>query len=388
MIRAMLAKEFLLILRDKQALLALFVMPAIFILIMSLALKDVFSESRALIHYSAIDKDQSTFSKKFLERLRSNPLLSEEDGSTKEKIQFILIIPKGYSEASSGGNGEAYPLTVEAAADVKQDLLALFKSQLVSMLMQEKIAGVKARAEGHPGPMSKMLEGLSFDEKTMLKVQFSSLKKDERPNSTQQSVPTWIVFGMFFVIIPVSTIFINERKQNTLLRLLSMNVSTPLLFFGKIVPYMLINQLQVWVMIAVGIYLVPLFGADALMLQGSVPALILVSLALSLSAIGLSMLIAVSVKTVEQATTIGGILNVLLGAIGGVMVPKFVMPDFMQTFSNISPMSWGLEGFLDLLLRRGGIGSILSEVAALTLFGVVLLVIAAMIFKIQTRRGL
>jgi ABC-2 type transport system permease protein len=70
------------------------------------------------------------------------------------------------------------------------------------------------------------------------------------------------------------------------------------------------------------------------------------------------------------------------------MVPKFVMPDFMQTFSNISPMSWGLEGFLDVLLRREGIEAVLPEVLALTLFGLILLILAAMIFKMKTRRGL
>ena len=35
------------------------------------------------------------------------------------------------------------------------------------------------------------------------------------------------------------------------------------------------------------------------------------------------------------------------GALGGVMVPKFVMPPFMRELADISPMSWGLEGFLD-----------------------------------------
>ena len=39
-----LKKEFIVLLRNKSALIALFVMPAIFILIMSLALKDVYSE--------------------------------------------------------------------------------------------------------------------------------------------------------------------------------------------------------------------------------------------------------------------------------------------------------------------------------------------------------
>jgi len=179
----------------------------------------------------------------------------------------------------------------------------------------------------------------------------------------------------------MSTIFISERKQNTLMRLSAMNLTIPVLFIGKVIPYMIINQLQVWLMIAVGIFIVPLFGADALTLSGSIPALIILSLALSIAAIGLSILIASLVESVEQATTIGGIINILLGAIGGVMVPKFVMPDFMQTFANVSPMSWGLEGYLALFLRQGNLADVTNEIAALTLFGISTLTIAAIIFK-------
>lgn len=388
MVKAMLIKEFLLVLRDKHALAALFVMPAVFILIMSLALKDAFNEERALISYAVVDKDQSVQSGKLIDMLSDNRLLNEHNLAAESDVQFVVTIPSGFKQQFSSKSTDEKPIEIEAAADVKQDLLALFKSQLISAFMQLQVETIKAELEEHSPALARELDVISFDEKKMMQVSFIALEIDEKPNSTQQSVPAWIVFAMFFVIIPMSTIFINERKQNTLFRLLAMNVSLPLLFLGKIIPYLLINQLQVWVMIAVGMFLVPLFGADALTLEGSVAALVLVSLALSLSAIGLSMLIAVIVESVEQATTIGGIINILLGAIGGVMVPKFIMPDFMQTFSNVSPMSWGLEGFLDVLLRREVISAVLPEVAALTLFGIVLLAIAVMIFKIKVRRGL
>ena len=139
-------------------------------------------------------------------------------------------------------------------------------------------------------------------------------------------------------------------------------------------------------MIAVGMFVVPHFGADALTMGGSLPALIVLSLALSFAAIGLSLLIATSVESIEQGTTIGGILNILLGAIGGIMVPKFVMPSFMQDLANISPMSWGLEGYLDLFLRQGGFVDVANEILALTSFGMITLLIAMIIFNIKMRK--
>ncbi len=394
MFKAMLIKEFLLVSRDKHALAALFVMPAVFILIMSLALKDVFNEERALIEYAVVDKDNSLESYSILKKLRANKMMNEHNISEtfstpkKEGVQFIVVIPKGFKTQFSSSDANNSALQVEVAADISQSQLMLFKTQVLGALMQTRLDAMyfaqemQMRSRGEKGSTPK----IDFDEKKMMRTHYASLNEGEKPTSTQQSVPSWIVFGLFFVIIPMSTIFISERKQNTLMRLSTMNVTLPVLFGGKIIPYMIINQLQVWVMIAVGMFVVPLFGAAPLSIGGDLSALFAISLALSLSAIGLSILIATVVDSVEQATTIGGIINILLGAIGGVMVPKFVMPEFMQEFANISPMSWGLEGFLDVFLRRGTLSDVLYEVVGLLLFGLGSLLIAAIIFNYKIRR--
>ena len=60
-------------------------------------------------------------------------------------------------------------------------------------------------------------------------------------------------------------------------------------------------------------------------------------------------------STTEQATIATGATNLLLGALGGVMVPRSIMPEALQHLALLSPMSWGLEGFLDILLRGGGV---------------------------------
>jgi len=390
----MLIKEFLLVSRDKHALAALFIMPAVFILIMSLALKDVFNEDKALIEYAVIDHDNSLESYSIIAKLRANKLMHEHNisepyGRPKEEgVQFIVVIPKGFKSQFSQNDANNSALEIEVASDISQSHLMLFKTQILSSVMQTRLDAINLAQEMQRARSGKesTFKPIAFDEKKMMKVHYAALDEGEKPTSTQQSVPSWIVFGLFFVIIPMSTIFISERKQNTLMRLSTMNVSLPVLFGGKIIPYMLINQLQVWVMIAVGMFVVPLFGAAPLSIGGDLSALFAISIALSLSAIGLSILIATVVDSVEQATTIGGIINILLGAIGGIMVPKFVMPEFMREFANVSPMSWGLEGFLDVFLRRGTLSDVMYEVTGLLIFGLVSLLLAAVVFNYKIRR--
>ena len=203
------------------------------------------------------------------------------------------------------------------------------------------------------------------------------------PSAVQQTVPAWLVFSMFFIVIPISNTFISERGQGTLMRLKSMNVSRVSLIAGKMVPYLFINAIQVLIMIAIGMYVVPFFGGTALTPGNSPGGLALIAAAVSFSAISLALLIASLARTTEQATTIGGVLNIIFGALGGIMVPTFVMPRFMQELANFSPMSWGLEGFLDIFLRDGGAADVLPESLALVLFGVLALALTGIILRRQ-----
>ena len=290
MFKAMLIKEFLLVSRDKHALAALFVMPAVFILIMSLALKDVFNEDKALIEYAVVDRDNSLESYSVISKLRANKLMNEHNISDKfatpkeEGVQFIVVIPEGFKSQFSQNEANNSALQIEVASDIGQSHLMLFKTQILSSVMQVRLDAINLATEMQSGMRGEKsaIKKIEFDEAGIMNIHYAALSEDEKPTSTQQSVPSWIVFGLFFVIIPMSTIFINERKQNTLMRLSTMNVSLPVLFGGKIIPYMLINQLQVWVMIAVGMFVVPLFGAAPLTIGGDISALIAVSLELSL----------------------------------------------------------------------------------------------------------
>ncbi|MEN8302470.1 MAG: ABC transporter permease [Campylobacterota bacterium] len=378
MLSAMIKKEFLLVIRDKHALLALFVMPAIFILIMSVAMREQFSKDTIEFSLYIKDSDKTEMSKDILAGVKEDSSLNLQ--SKKEGASFIVTIPKRYSKNTKK------KVRITVVDSIKSDQIEIFKSMLSKHLLDARFDSMAESIKKFSSKASDSLSSIDTSVENLYKVKYNDSKAI--PNSTQQSVPAWIVFGMFFIIIPMSTIYINERKQNTLARLSSMNISISSMMVSKSIPYLVINQIQVWIMIAVGIFLVPLFDTPALEINGSVIALITLSIALSISAIGVSSLIAVSASSGEQATTIGGILNILLGAIGGVMVPKFVMPDSMQRLAELSPMSWGLDGFLDIFLKAADLQMIIGDVVMLLVFGFVALMASMIILQIRINRGI
>jgi ABC-2 type transport system permease protein len=210
--------------------------------------------------------------------------------------------------------------------------------------------------------------------------------KSAGPTAVQQNVPAWLIFAMFFIAVPLSSTWVQERAQGTYQRLLSMGVPRWKLVLGKAIPYLCVSLAQGALMLAIGVWLVPLLGGDALELGAHPEALALMIAAVGFAAVSFALLVANIARSVEQATLLTGVCNLLFAALGGVMVPRFIMPPTLKAIGACSPMAWGLEGFLDVFLRRGGLADVAPRAGLLVGFGCAALSMAAFLFA-RDRRG-
>ena len=378
--------------RDWHALLLLFAMPVLFILVMSLALRDRFvSHHGAALNYYLINQDQDALSASVEEKIRAEQNFALLETSETEAVlllrvsrdeaHFLVVIPKGFGEAID--KPEPLAVRISSGPGVEPAVLKLFEAAVrgvVTRIYTERSIAALRRAmpkapAGAPSPPAVDLDAA---EKLVRRVSANQAGDEpELPTSVQQSVPAWLMFAMFFIAIPLSTTWVQERQQGTFARLRALGLERRWLLLGKLLPYYAINLLQVVSMLLVGVYLVPLCGGDALTLGHSPAALVLMALAVSFASVSYALLIANIVQTSEQATIFTGVSNLLLAVIGGIMVPRFIMPAAMATISLYSPMAWGLEGFLDIFLRHGGVAAVAREALQLFGFGVVALLLAA-----------
>jgi ABC-2 type transport system permease protein len=134
-------------------------------------------------------------------------------------------------------------------------------------------------------------------------------------------------------------------------------------------------------MFVVGVFILPVVGMPQLGLGTHPEGLVLISLAASLTATGLGLMLSALAKTAEQIGGLGSLLVITMAALGGVMVPRFVMPSFMQTLGLITPHAWALMAYQDILMRGYGIAQILPECAALMGFAAVFFGVALWRFK-------
>ena len=132
-------------------------------------------------------------------------------------------------------------------------------------------------------------------------------------------------------MIPLSNVMAMERQTNTLTRLRMARASALSLIIAKLIPYFLINQLQFVGMVALGYFVLPALDMPAFTLSGNWLPYFVLSAAVSLAALGYGLLISVLARTTEHAVVLGGGGIIIMAAIGGIMVPVYVMPEIMQT---------------------------------------------------------
>jgi ABC-2 type transport system permease protein len=334
-------KEWLALSRDLHGLAVLFLMPAVFIVIMSLALSDVFRDGAARqVAFAVIGADAAQLGAEIAgEGFKVVPAPASEDAARgmvrKGSPALVLVVPEGFGADPSR----------------KLKLLAdptLPPVQIAAFLHRVQGAALGIKTSSPP-----------------LDLEVVGNPRGGRPSSVQQNVPAWLIFGMFFVVLPISALFIVERRDGTLARLVSQRVPFPLLLLGKVGPFFVINLAQTALMLAAGVSLVPWLGGESLALPSRWDLLAAVAASTSLAAIGWGLLVAVASRTLEQATVIGGVGNILAAALGGIMVPRFVMPESMQTWAALSPMAWALDGFHAVILRQGTAADIAPACAKL-----------------------
>ncbi|MEP6832163.1 MAG: ABC transporter permease [Gemmatimonas sp.] len=388
-------KEFLLLKRDWHALALLFVMPAFFILLMSLAMRDVFATGRTstnTFRYYLVNEDTTGFATSIANALGTHAVFQATTQGSAEirrreilngSAQFEVVIPLGFTRSLP----DSVPLriSVVSGAGVSPPVNELFRASVreavTSVYLRARVAALNPALSAGGGDFLQMAKvNALLNEETL----YESAQLSRRPTSVQQNVPAWLVFAMFFVALPLSTTWLQERNQGSLTKLRSIGLSPVLLLAGKLLPYLLVNMVQVLLMLVIGVWVVPVFGGDALTLGHSPLGLAVIALATGTASVSYGLLIANLVSTTEQATIATGATNLLLGALGGVMVPRSIMPEALQHVSMLSPMSWGLEGFLDILLREGGVRTIAPKAVMLVCFALVSLTLAG--FRLQRAR--
>jgi ABC-2 type transport system permease protein len=405
-LNASVKKEFLLLIRDRAGLAMLFIMPVALVLIMTLLQDSSFKmlEEKKL-PVIILNHDNDVFGNDIVEGLTKSDFfeITKFAGNDTEGLKnevaagnyLIGIVIKKDATLSIRKNlnkdiyhqfpeeiTEAVTLdTIGAGETAKVDvffdpvLKSSFKLSILSAL-REFSSGVEAQIiyDTYASLFQELL-GIEMNKPDKQKklVEFneqyaSNLKQATVPNSVQHNVPAWTLFAMFFIVIPLAGNIISERTSGVSLRLKTMPGSVLPSLLGKVTVYFTIGILQAFLMLLIGVYLLPYLDLPKLNIGHQWLAILLLTMVVSAAASGYGILIGTIFSSQEQASIFGAISVVIMAAVGGIWVPTFMMTNLMQVISKISPLNWGLTGYYDILLRNAGIGDILQQLLLLAGF--------------------
>ncbi|SNB72364.1 ABC transporter permease [Thermoflexus hugenholtzii] len=394
-------KDLKIFFKDPGAVALIFLQPFMFIVVMSYALGGLFEPGKDPIRILVVNQDMGTQAATIIRQLdemeafqvetawEGQPLTREmaEKLILQGKRNLALVFPPDFSEVLAQDPGATPrrrtriwvivdPATsspfVEPILGTLQGLIErstytammpkgldyLF-TQLAPQVPPEQREAFKARAQ------EAMSGGLLGGEEPVVALERTAppgMRVEKLPNTFQQNVPGYTIYGVFWIVSLLAGSVLQEKREGTFRRLLAAPMSRAVMLTGKLLPYYLINLIQIAIMLGASSWL---FG---LSLGRSPLALLAVSLAAAAAATGLGVLVAAIVRTEAQAGGLTVLLLLTMSALGGCFVPRFVMPDWLQTLGLLTPHAWALDAYQDLLVRGYGLQEVWPKVGALTAF--------------------
>ena len=386
------AKDVKIVLRDRNALLMMFLVPMLIISISGLALGGDY-EQNIRITVLVVDLDNDEVSRGLVEFLEEIDILDVDmesnefaarDRVKNQEYGRLIIVPLGFTESVMTGQDTELLIIVnpieESSNTVLEKIVEGYANRMstnvvvvktasaygIPVYTEEQILEIVDTAEEfvHPPPVEVTIQSTTSN-----LVEFSAFT---------QYVPGFAVMFLMFTTVQIGSVsLIKEHEAGTLRRLVTAPISKAEIIGGKIASTFIRGFVQLTVLIYFGHVVFDLdLGSDIL-------ALFVLIAAITLASTGLGVLVAVLVKTADQADSVSLLLVMIMSALGGSWWPLFIEPQFMQDMAHFTITAWAMEGFYDLIYFDLGLNGILEEVGWLVLMMIIFFGIAISRFKFE-----
>jgi ABC-type multidrug transport system permease subunit len=190
-----------------------------------------------------------------------------------------------------------------------------------------------------------------------------------------QAVAGTAILMLLFSVAGVGTSILEEKENGTINRLLYSPLKSSSILFGKMLFAFFISILQLTAMF---LFAWLVFNMD---LTVNIPALLFMIIATAFAVSSFGIFLAALAKTRQQALNLSTMIILIMSAIGGSMIPLFIMPSILQKIALLSVNYWGIQGFYDIFWRMLPLKAILPKILILMSIGIVMTTVSIQLFK-------
>lgn len=369
------------LLRDRTALFFVFLLPVILIVVLG----TVYG-GRVAPRLGVVSTGSGPLGEELVTALRAGDLRLEikprateselRDGVETGALEMGLVIPAGYdATASSGGTAT---LTVYGRPE---SAISALRSAIDAAVAEQSARIGAARFAVERGVMAfgpaLVASRIASDSLPGVELQVSVVGEGIFPEGTGAFAPgaqSQLILFMFLTSMTAATQLILTRQLGVSRRMVASPTSVGTILVGETLGRFGVAMVQ-------GLFIVVLSALAFGVAWGDPVAAGLIVVAFALVGTGVAMVLGVFANNPEQAGTLGVLVGMGLGAIGGAMVPLEVFGEPLRTIAHLTPQAWAIDALREVALHYGGVVDVLPQLAVLFGFAVVLLAIGTWRFR-------
>jgi ABC-2 type transport system permease protein len=345
-ILALMKKEFYQVVRDRNMLRLIFLMPTIQLFLLGYAV----TTDVKLIRTAVYDLDRSDLAREYIRSLSAGeyfitgsshiPVLEADRGFRQNKYDAVLIIPRDFSTHLQESTQAKVGFIVDGT-NANSASIALGYANVITRQFNQRITGSS---------------------------QPITLRPRQLYNPEGESV-YFMVPGIVATLLTMITAMltamaiVREREVGTLEQLMVTPISTPSLILGKTIPFALIGFLEMSLVLFLGVtwFKIPFAGSWALLYA--------LSLLFLFTTLGTGMFISTISSTQQQAMFFTWFFLIFAILTSGFFTPIDNMPKVIQFLTYLNPLRYFMVIVRGIMMKGASLVELYPQVLAMIAFG-------------------
>jgi ABC-2 type transport system permease protein len=404
-------KDVQIFLKDRGAVIQLFLLPLVFIVAYSAVVAGFEAEDEdQRIPLPVVDLDGGVEAKVFLADLaeaggvrveRVDQLDARQQLEGNEIARF-LTIPADFTQGIEAGRTVTLRLINHPDADLEQTeaVRLVVEGVAQDMALESQIlASLQQMGAMQANAPPEFQEAFAVDRiVAQARSQFERAQdrplvsivqtvpgqeseKEELPSIDEVAVPGFTVLFVFLTAQTTARSIYDEKKVGSFRRLLAAPISKASLLTGKMLPNFITALIQIAVIFAFGAFGLSAIGLTPVELGKDPLALGMAVMLIALCSSALGVLIAAIARTENQ---IGGLSTLLLwglGTLGGSIIPFFILENMLGPIPMALPHYWANRALDNIMVRGMTLGDVSLELVVLLGFSLVLFLVGLWRFE-------
>ena len=375
-IREIVRKEFIQILRDPRMRLLLFGPPIFQLVLFGYAVNlDVENAATAWM-----DMDNTPESRELLAAFQASRYfgITGAPGNDREvrdlmdrgEVQAVIRVLPGFSRDIKRGDTTSVQILVDGTNSNTASIVSSYALRIVA-----GYAGTLGSRRSSPSPVPPAASGPAPSVIPVLTAQYRVWFNPDL-KSRVYFVPGVIVTIIALVTIMLTAMsIVREKEIGTMEQLMVTPIRPIELIVGKLLPFAIVGVIDSALVVAAAllVFQVPV--------RGSFPLLFACTVLFLLSSLGVGLFLSTISRTQQQAMMMSFVFFLPAMLLSGFAFPIRNMPEPVQFLTYLNPLRYFMRIVRDLFLKGVGVETLWQPMAALAVFGVVILGLSALRFR-------